>query len=82
MEFKEYQKCLEDELKDERQTAKKLQSKIDKFNSKIVNKDMEILHLSNEKKILAKDRRIKDVITMDTLLNDKKLSEGMKALNK
>ena len=73
---------MEDELKDERQTAKKLQSKIDKFNSKIVNKDMEIMHLSNEKKILAKDRRIKDVITMDTLLNDKKLSEGMKALNK
>ena len=32
LQFKEYQKCLEEELKEEKTTAKKLQSKIDKFN--------------------------------------------------
>ena len=43
---------------------------------------MEILHLSNEKKMLTKERKVKDFLTMDTLLNDKKLNEGLKALNK
>ena len=43
---------------------------------------MELLHLSNEKKMIGKERKIKDFITMDTLLNDKLFNEGIKALNR
>ena len=43
---------------------------------------MELLHLTNEKKIIGKERKVKDYITMDTLLNDKMFNEGIKALNR
>jgi hypothetical protein len=32
--------------------------------------------------MLTKERKIKDFLTMDTMLNDKKLTEGLKALSK
>ena len=41
---------------------------------------MEIMHLSNEKKL--KEKKCRDFITMDTLLNDKKIAEGLKAMTK
>ena len=82
LEFKEYQNCLEDELKEERGTTKKLQHRVDQYNDKIVYRDMEIAHLSNEKKTMAKERKVKDFLTMDTLLNDKRMTEGIKAFNK
>ena len=69
-------------MREEKTTAKKLQGKLDKFNERIVSKDMEILHLSNEKKMIAKEKKVKDFLTMDTLLNDKKLTEGLKAMSK
>ena len=39
------------------------------------------MHLNNEKKMM-KERKVKDILTMDTLFNDKKLNEGLKAMSK
>lgn len=82
LEFKEYQKCLEEELRIERANTRKLQKKVDNFNEKLVNKDLELLHLLNEKKILTKDRKVKDIVSMESPFTEKKMPEGLKVLDK
>jgi hypothetical protein len=43
---------------------------------------LEIHHLTSEKRVLAKDKKTKDVTTLDTPFKDRKMSEGFKALTK
>ena len=50
----------------EKINARKMKSRLDKYNEKIVNKDLELGHLNNEKKVLGRDKKSKEFITMDS----------------
>ena len=75
-EFKQYQKGLMEELAEEKRINKKLQGQLSKYNDLMHHKEFEIQHLNNQKKMLVKDKKGKEVITMETQINDNKLNQN------
>lgn len=57
-----------DELNDERLKGKELQSQLSKAQDRILTKDLEIIHSSNEKKLV---RKAKEIFNIETL-NERK----------
>lgn len=53
-----------DELGEEKKVNKKLQGQLSKITDQMHTKEMEIQLLNNEKKMMAKDKKGKDFVTM------------------
>jgi hypothetical protein len=44
----------------------------------VLSKDLEIMHLNNEKKMISKDKKTKEMLMIETIANEKKMGDPFK----